>query len=466
MSRLRWQNLRQSFWFLPALFCAGAVVVAEALIYFDRRVDEFDLGPFGFLVNRVGESGSRDLLSAIAGSTLAVASTSFSITIAVLTLASSTYGPRLVRNFMADRGNQFVLGVLVATFLYSLLVLRSIRVIADTGDEYFVPHLAVNLAVLLAVLSIGVLVYFIHHISDSVQVWTLAREVRDDLLDAVDRLYPDSLGHDAQDIDGADGRGDVPPDLLLDGVAVTSHDIGYVQGVDDKALLDLATEHDVVIALRIRPGDHVIEGSSLAVICPAARADDHQWGKVRAAVRIGPARTPHEDVEFSVRLLEEMAVRALSPGTNDPYTAVNALDDLSAGLARLAGRRTPSPYRYDGRGQLRVVAPRVVLVDLVDRVMDAMRAYAVEHPNVLHRTLTLVELVGVATPEPAARARMDIQVQRLVEAFGRTDPQDCDREELDRHATRIRRALAGAVVDGHPARWRADEDDLGTWMSR
>ncbi len=227
----RSSRLLQSFWFLPAVLCVLAVILAETLVVVDRRLADVDLGLLEILITRVGESGSRDLLGAVAGSTLAVASTTFSITIAVLALSSSTYGPRLVRNFMADRGNQFVLGVFVATFLYSLLVLRAIRIPSDGGGDYFVPHLAVNVAVLLAVLSIGVLVYFIHHISDRVQVWTLARQVRTDLLAAVDRLYPERIGEDVLEVEDADGLQHVPPGLETDGIPVASKEIGYVQGV-------------------------------------------------------------------------------------------------------------------------------------------------------------------------------------------------------------------------------------------
>ena len=443
-------RLRQSFWFLPAVLCALAVILAESLIVLDRRLDDIDLGPVSCLITRVGESGSRDLLGAIAGSMLTVASTTFSITIAVLALSSSTYGPRLVRNFMADRGNQLVLGVFVATFLYSLLVLRSVRVLDEGGEDTFVPHLAVNVAVLLAVLSIGVLVYFIHHISDSVQVWTLARQVRTDLLATVDRLYPEKIGRDSQDVEDADGRQDVPRRLDVDGAPVASQQTGYVQGVDHEDLLTLANKHDLVVSLRIRPGHHTIEGSTMAVGWPGDRVDDDLLAEIRKAVRIGKARTPHEDVEFSVLLLEEMAVRALSPSTNDPYTAINALDDLSAGLVRLADRRTPSPYRYDDQGQLRVVAPGVMLTDLLDHVLDAMRLYAIEHPLVLHRTLELVEQVGAAVGQPALRARMDTQIRRLLEAFTLSSPQDYDIEQLTRHADRVRRSLAGPALGAHP----------------
>lgn len=264
----RWTRLTQSFWFLPAVLCLVAVVLAEGLIVVDRRFGGSDLGAFDILITRVGESGSRDLLGAIAGSMLTVASTTFSITIAVLALSSSTYGPRLVRNFMADRGNQLVLGIFVATFLYSLLVLRAIREIDGGGEGYFVPHLAVNVAVMLAVLSIGVLVYFIHHISDSVQVWTLADQVR----------------------------------------------------------VDLAREYDVVVRMHVRPGRHVTSGVVLAVVSPADRLDDGPWTSMRRCVQIGRARNPQQDVEFPALLLEEMRFYAIE----HPTVLHRALEQVGA----------------------------------------------------------------------------------------------------------------------------------------
>ncbi|MBA2574026.1 MAG: DUF2254 domain-containing protein [Nocardioidaceae bacterium] len=441
-----WARLRQHFWFLPAVLCALATVLAETLIFLDQRLGEVDLGPVGVLITRVGESGSRDLLGAVAGSMLTVASTTFSITIAVLALSSSTYGPRLVRNFMADRGNQFVLGVFVATFLYSLLVLRSIRVLDDGSGEYFVPHLAINMAVLLAVLAIGVLVYFIHHISDSVQVWTLAQQVRADLLATVDRLYSEQIGCEPPDFEEPEGAKGTPHRLDTDGFSLAAHETGYVQSVDHEEIVALACKHDVVVSLRIRPGSHVIEGAALGALWPPGQVNDALLAKILKSIRVGRARTPHEDVAFSALLLEEMAVRALSSGTNDPYTAINALDDLSAGLVRLAGRRTPSKFRYDPQGNLRVVAPVVTLTDLLDHLLDAMRLYAIEHPSVVHRTLELVEQVGAASKHPSARARMDKQVQRLVEAFALSSPQGCDLEELRRHADRVGRSLVGSNI--------------------
>lgn len=430
----RWVRIRESFWFLPGVLCALAVVLAETLIVVDRRVDDLSIGPFAVLVNQIGAAGSRDVLGAIAGSMLTVAATTFSITIAVLTLASSTYGPRLVRNFMADRGNQFVLGVYVATFLYSLLVLRSIRELDGQG-ETFVPHLAVNVAVLLALLSIGVLVYFINHITDSVQVWTLARQVRTELVAAVDRLYPEEIGRAPEEVQ------DVPDRMGAESVAVLADDTGYVQSLKPR-LLEVAEQHDVVVSLRVRPGSHVIDGTHLAVLWPPDRADVELHREIRATIEIGQARAPHQDVEFAVMILEEMAVRALSPGTNDPYTALNALDDLAAGLTRLAGRTMPSPYRYDEQGGLRVIAPHVSFTDLLNQVFDAMRIYAIEHPTVLRRTLELAEQVGAASRTPVVRDLLDAHVSAILAAYERTSPQERDLGRLQTRAAEVRQELA------------------------
>lgn len=432
--RTRWIGVRDGFWFLPGVLCLTAAVLAEVLIAVDQRVDRLDLGPFAVLVTRIGESGSRDVLGAIAGSVLGVAATSFSITIAVLATASSTYGPRLVRNFMTDRGNQFVLGVYVATFLYCLLTLRSIRE-PGGADEVFVPHLAVNVAVLLAVLSIGVLVWFINHTADSVQVGTLARRVRSELVATVDRLYPEQLGRAPSEVPDGAGADDVPSRLGADGSRVRAGAVGYVQAVAEDRLLDLATRHDVVVALQVRPGSHVVDGMVVAILWPPDRVDDDLVAAVRSGVTVGPARSPDQDVDYAVLVLEEMAVRALSPSTNDPYTALNALDDLAAGLTRLVRRGVPSPYRYGTDGGLRVIAPRTGPVELVDRVFDAIRLHATGHPTVLHRMCTLAEQVAEAAHDPDLVSRLATHVEWLQEAFERSSPQRCDVVALRRRAT-------------------------------
>ncbi|HSK25966.1 MAG TPA: DUF2254 domain-containing protein [Jiangellales bacterium] len=440
------QRLREQFWFVPAVLCLVGFLVAEALIALEESLDDSTApGWVGTVLYRVGESGSRDVLSAIATSSLAVAGTTFSITIAVLALTSSSYGPRLVRNFMADRGNQVVLGVYVATFLYSLLVLRSIRVIGDPGAqdaEVFVPHLAVNLAVLLAVANVAVLVYFIHHISDSIQIWTIASGVRTQLRATVDRLYPEQIGRDVEQT-GQDGAG-LPTQLEADGVPVTASRPGYVQFVDDDKLMSAARRHDVLVALRVRPGQYVLDDTILALAYPPERVHDALAKAVRAACKVADARSPYQDVEFAVQQLSEMAVRALSPGTNDPNTAVNALDDLSAGLAPLASREPPSPARFDSDGRLRVHAPGPDVVGLVSAVIDTMRWYAASAPSVMHATLVLVARVGRHTGDQVLRARLVTQVDLLRDAFAVAGHHRHDVEAFSEHAADVRHGLLRA----------------------
>ncbi|WP_195210547.1 DUF2254 domain-containing protein [Actinomarinicola tropica] len=446
------QRLRERFWFVPAVLCLVSFLVAQLLVEVEERVtvDGFP-GWFDTVFLRVGESGSRDILGAIATSSLAVAGTTFSITMAVLALTSSSYGPRLVRNFMADRGNQIVLGVYVATFLYSLLVLRSVRAIGDPGDpeaEVFVPHLAVNLAVVLAVLNVAVLIYFIHHISSSIQISSIAGRVRRDLHDTVERLYPEELGLGPDDLDDVEEPADAE---LPDRLPERSHHVcarapGYVQYVRVDALFDAARRHDVLVALAVRPGDYAIADQVLAYVHPEPVEEVDGVAALEEAIVdaivIGGSRSPYQDIEFAVQQLTELAVRAVSPSTNDPFTAVNALDDLSSGLTLLAERHIPSPARFDDRGVLRVHAPAPDVVDLVSDVLDHIRWYGSDQPPVVRGAYELIERVGGASRHRSVRARLLRQLHLLVEAVERAGLQDHDVELLRAEADDVAAVLA------------------------
>ncbi len=424
-------SLREKFWFIPALLCLAAAVLAEALVWFGR------VGGLPHALDRfsVGESGSRAILTAVAGSSLAVAGTTFSITIAVLALTSSSYGPRLIRNFMADRANQAVLGVYVATFLYSLLVLTSVRA-EEAGGEVFVPHVAVNVAVLLAVLNVGVLIYFIHHISDSIQIATISRRVRSDLHATIDRLYPDQIREWEQHPDG-DAEHLTDPGT---GAVVRVGRAGYVIAIRHEELVDHAAKADAVIALKVHPGRYVLDDTVLAVVHPPERAEELEQ-VMREGVTIGDARTPWQDISFAVQQLTELAVRGLSPAVNDPFTAVNALDDLSSALSLLARRRVPSPRWRDETGRMRLHAPYVDVVELTSGVLDHMRWYATKSPSVMHSSLDLARRVGRQSEDPELRDRLREQVDLLLEAFELAGHQQHDIAELRERASRVRQDL-------------------------
>ncbi|MGJ0118680.1 DUF2254 domain-containing protein [Williamsia sp. MIQD14] len=388
---MRMTRFADVFWFLPVVLGVGALILAQGLIAVDRALVDKDLGVWGTLLYRVGVSGSRDILGAIGGSMLGVAATAFSITVSVLATASSTYGPRLVRNFMNDRGNQFVLGTFGATFLYSLMVLRSIR---DKSMEngQFVPDIAVNVAVVLAVLDVAVLVYFINHIAGSIQVSTLSARVRSELVDVVDALYPEQQPDDARPATFPDG----------DAKRVLAESSGFVIDIDEDALLSLAHRHQCVIETLVRPGDHVVAGEHLVRVTPPSAVDRLRVG-VRKAIDLGDTRTPLHDVQFAVQQLVEMAVRALSPSTNDPYTAHNALNELATGMVPLVAREAPWLGRVDGEDTVRLIVTRVPAAELIDDIFDAVRTYALAASVAMSAAILLARRIGVAAVEPDVR---------------------------------------------------------------
>jgi uncharacterized membrane protein len=432
-----WRRALESFWFYPAVLCVAAVVLAEVLVLVDRGLSPAtidDIGPLSAL----GASGSRALLGAIATSVLTVAGTTFSITISVLATTTSTYGPRLVRNFMTDRGNQLVLGVFTASFLYALIVLRSVRS-EDDDRTAFVPTLAVNGAMVLAMLCVGVLVYFIHHIADSVQVSTLQRRLRDDLDAVVELLAPARPGAGTADANAA-APAALPP-VHEEVMATTT---GYVQWVDLDDLVDAARRAHGVGETVVRPGDHVLAGEPVLRLHGTSPWEPDPAHDARRAIVLGAERTPHQDLAFAVQQLTEMAVRALSPGTNDPYTAAYAFDALAEGLVRLVEREPPPPGRTDEDGTLRAVVRWPAAEEHLGSVLLAVRTYALASPAALASAARLVERLADADARPGPRARLRAEVRAWRDAMPGSDLLAHDREPVERRLETVLASLRDA----------------------
>lgn len=392
---------RESFWFLPGVLGLAAIVLAESLVALDRFLLADGDGRVLFL-DVLSASGGRAILEIIGTSMLTVAATSFSITISVLATTSSTYGPRLVRNFLADRANQLVLASFTATFLYALVVLRSVRTVEDGGND-FVPVISTNIAVLLGILNVAVLVFFIHHIADSVQITTLQRRVQADLTRAVDLIYPADPG--AQSVQAA-----VPPVLTAQAVPAATH--GYVERIDLAALCEIARAHDCVIDVVAMPGVHRIAGEDLVRVSPGHPADEVA-DAVRAAFTLGVARTPHQDVRFAVQQLVEVAVRGLASGSNDPYTAVTALDLAATALVPVLSREPAATGLTDDAGRLRVLLHWPTPEDLIGDVFGGVETYGLDHPLVVRAALGLAERLAAVAATPTVTSVLADTVRRL-----------------------------------------------------
>jgi uncharacterized membrane protein len=423
-----WEKLSSSYWFLPAVMVLLAVGLSKAMVELDRRMEESPLAQFGWTYKNVPD-GARAVLSVIAGSMITVAGVVFSITIVALSLASQQFGPRVLRNFMRDRGNQVALGTFVATFIYCVLVLRTVQ---ETEGNEFVPNAAVTIGVLLAVFSIGVLIFTIHHIAESIQASKVISAVGTDLDLAVARLFPDRLGHELAGDRHENIEIALPRIMQERGRRVASAAGGYVQAVVNEGLMELATERDLIIELRQRPGDYVAPGATLARIWPKERVNDELERAINGAFLLGADRTQEQDLRFPLNQLVEVAVRSLSPGIDDPFTALQCIDHLSAGLASLARRHIPSAMRSDREGRLRLIARPTTFDEALRESFGPILESGRRRMAIVRRMLEALEGLAGCAKRPEDQREIRIQADRILRAVNETLPDREDRALLAR----------------------------------
>lgn len=431
-----WDRLRSSFWFVPASMACLAVALALSAVELDRSVNDEWLQQLSWSYSG-GAEGASLLLNTVAGSMIAIAGTVFSMTLVALSLASSQLGPRMLRNFMRDTTNQVVLGTFVATFLYCLLVLRTIR----RGEEVdFVPHLSVTIGMLLAIISVGVLIYFIHHISVSIQADQVVARVGRELDDAIDRLYPGDIGKPASKV-MASGEADLPEAFVRNAKPVGSTEDGYLQLIDADTLINLACKEDLLLRLERRPGHYIIKGQTMVMVWPGHRVTETLVEKINAAFVLGDQRTAAQDVELSFHQLVEITVRALSPGINDPFTAIACVDRLGSALCRLARRDMPSPLRFDSHGRLRVMAPGSSFAGILDLSFNQIRQNARSNPAVAIRMLDAISQIAGHTQSSQDAACLQRHAGMIVRGAREAVPEEDDLAAVEISFTAATKAL-------------------------
>ena len=428
-----WDAIRGSFWFVPALFALAAVALAGATPWLDGQLAG-DVPDWMHTNNKVVQPN----LSTITGAMIGVTGTVFSITVVALSLTSQQFGPRLLRRFMYDFPTQLALGVFLGTALYSLLLLR---VMARSSSLPELP-IAVLVADLLAVASLAVLIFFIHHTAKEIQAPQVVAGVAGDLDEALDRLFPDPLGDDIlPQTSASPGAIDEPaaPPILVE-----SPIEGYIQSIDEDALVALACEHGLRIHLRTKPGAFLAKGDCLAAVWQLdGRALGDTAQGIGQAFITGARRTPRQDLECAIDELGEVAVRSLSPGINDPYTAISCIDRLGASLGRLAQRRMPSAMRRDSEGRLRLVVRPASFPPVLEAAFDQVRQAGRTNVSV---TIRLLEaLTGIAR---RARRGEDLEaVLRHAEMIVRhceVIPEPNDRKEIQARYGELVRVVESA----------------------
>ena len=441
-----WSNLRSSLWFLPSLMVAGSAVLAVALIEADSSVIDRWLAQWPLLFG-AGAEGARGMLSTIAGSMMSVVGVTFSMTLVALAMASSQYSSRVLRNFMGSRVTQGVLGIFAGIFTYCLIVLRTIR---GGSEGVFVPNLAVFFGFVMAIGGVGVLIFFIHHIASSIQASSIIASVAHETFETIDRIFPEKLGHRPGENDEEQTLRSIAERNWR---AIPARETGYIQSVDNDALLRVARDRKTIVRMERGIGDFVVQNTELVSLALEDPPDKETIVALQATFRISRYRSMEQDAAFGIRQIVDVALKALSPGINDTTTAVMCVDYLSAILARLASRQIPSSYRYE-EGELRAITIGPTFASLLTESFDQIRGSAKGNLAIMSRMLDALQTLAGLTTSTSRRRALREQVRWIAELAERTLESAQDRARIDTQLARVREAL-----DAEPALYAGEEKE-------
>lgn len=444
----RVEALRTTFWVVPTLLVVAACLLFVITFEIDVAAYHHHITLPGWVETGSADAG-RQVLIAIAAAIITTVGVVFSVTILALTLASQQFGPRMMRNFIRDVGNQMTLGVFVGTFVYSVLVLGSIGSLPGAN---FVPHLSITLSEALLLVDLGILIYFIHHIAKSIQLPEVIAGIARDLSRAVDAEFPEHVG-----ASGAERKRTLTADeeladaLRTGGGVVRASQSGYLQFVGYGQLIEIAESLDAVIRLTHRPGHFIAANRPLATVWPAAAAEQVGAALEKAHVT-GPHRTLIQDPVFAIDQLVEIAIRALSPAVNDTFTALTCIDWLAAGLSEISGRVLEEGI-YRGRsGKVRLIEFDPSYGRMVNRAFDKVRQAARGMPAVEIRMLDALTYIAESSTSDRQRGVLKRQADMILRGSEESVQEENDRLDVRRRYERF--VVASRAVTSSPA-WPA-----------
>jgi uncharacterized membrane protein len=418
------ESLRTNLWLIPAIESVAAVALFAVTLSIDHAASHGELSLPSWVISGSPDA-ARQILSSLAGAIITVVGVVFSIMIVTLTLASTQFGPRMLRTFIRDRGTQLTLGTFVATFFYAMLALISI-------GSTFVPHLSVTTALVLTAADLGVLIFFIHHTATAIQLPEVIASIARDLARAIETEAATPSGQatpdHAADLDNGPSADVLQARLDRAGRVITAPASGYLRFVRHATLVRIAAECDAVIRLHYRPGHFLTHGHPVATVWPPEAAGT--IGRRLENVHItGPLRTLSQDIAFGIDQLVEIAIRALSPAVNDTFTALTCIDWLGDSLSKIAVDWHPHTSHRDRGGVIRLITVPVSYERLVQRSFEKIRQSADGMPAVLIRQLdALAKIMAVA---PATRSLVLLDQAAMIQRVSqRTVPEPADQADI------------------------------------
>jgi uncharacterized membrane protein len=440
-SEWRRDVLRTNLWLVPAVEVVIAALLFAGTFALDRASYDGVFRTPGWAISGSADA-ARQILTAIAAAIITVVGVVFSIVIVALTLTSTQFGPRMLRNFIRDRGTQITLGTFVATFVYSILALGSV---GQGSHGNFVPHISITVLLVLMVVDLAVLIYFLHHIAVQIQLPQVIASIARDLAEAIDLQAGDpTVGADARyaalliaDMDGPGGD-------------VAAPRSGYLQYIQHRTLVRIAAEKDAVVHLRYRPGHFLVQGHPYATVWPAGAAGQVARELARAHVT-GPYRTLAQDVSFGVDQLVEICIRALSPAVNDTFTALTCIDWIGDSLCKVTGRWQPTRVYRDPAGTVRLIATQTTYERLVRRAFEKVRQAGRGMPAVMIRQLDALAKIMERALAPDDRAVLLEQAAMIDRLSTATVDEEADRADVRRAYQRVLDVHEGLAAAAAPA---------------
>ncbi len=420
-----------TFWFIPVLIIIISVFLSVSLVIIDQEFtfSQDGLGKYFFVTSA---DSARSILSTISGAMIGVAGTVFSVTLVALTLASSQFGPRLIKNFMYVRLNQVVLGSYVATYLYCLFVLNAIK----EGDNYtFIPVISILVAIITALVNIILLIIFIHKIATSIQADKVISDISEVIYKQVNSLYPNKMGEALEN--EKINIVDIIKTKYINTIAIKSPKSGYIQYIDSEALLKTVSSYDALLELFFRPGDHLVEGIEIGKLYINNSSNKEQIEEICNQFVIGKTKVAEQDLEFSIHQMVEIASRALSPGVNDPYTAITCIDNLTATTCRFSQIEFPSKYRIDDKQNLRIIANTTDFEGLLNASFNQIRQFSAGSPAVIIRLMEAqITIYGFVKKENYKKA-VRKHATMILNIGKQTIKEDIDLNDLHERSKRI-----------------------------
>jgi len=435
-SEWRREVLRTNLWLVPAVEVVAAAILFAGTYALDRAAYDGVFKVPGWAISGSPDV-ARTILTAIAAAVITVVGVVFSIVIVALTLTSTQFGPRMLRNFIRDRGTQVTLGTFVATFVYAVLTLGSV---GQGSHGNFVPHISVTMTLVLMMADLAVLIYFLHHIAIQIQLPQVIAGIAADLQNAIELQAGDpSVGA------GSQLAGLLIASMEGQGGVVAAPRSGYLQYIQHETLVTLAAEVDAVIHLRYRPGHFLVQGHSYATVWPASAADRvaRELAKAHAT---GPYRTLAQDVSFGLDQLVEICIRALSPAVNDTFTALTCIDWIGDSLCKVTGRWQPTRVYRDSAGAVRVITTETTWERLVQRSFEKVRQAGRGMPAVLIRQLDALAKIMERTTTAADRQVLLDQAAMIERLSAGTVDEPTDRADISRAYSDVV-AISAAMAD-------------------